>query len=142
MKMPILLAVPMLVVSIGCGSGEDVGDAWIDNVENTGTLSESSLRDTEAAAQRIGARGVPLVYVSRLDEQRGKYVYRLQGEEYQEGEFLGLCRTMRRDNPNILVRIVPSAMLSDDDVGLISARITETGVENLKVLSSNGEERR
>jgi hypothetical protein len=137
------LAVILLVATIGCGGeGGSAGDVWVDRGEGGGPLAESSLRDTEAVAQRVGARGVPLVYISRLDGQRGKYVYRLQGEEYQEREFLGLCRTMRRDTPDLLVRIVPNAMLSDDEVGLISARIHETGIDNLKVLSTTGEERR
>lgn len=95
------------------------------------------------SADPIGAqdKGMPVVYVIPTTN-RGRYVYRLRSEEYQENEFLGLCRSLVRDDPNLVVRIIPDERLSRDEIGLVSARLRDNGVKTVTVLNPSGTERR
>ena len=95
-----------------------------------------------ATPQALAAEdGIPLVQVARVGNVRGTYAYSLQGAEYPEQEFLGLCRSMLRSNPQLKIRLSPSASLSQDEIGLVTARIRETGVENVAVVDMDGRER-
>ncbi len=133
-----LLAAALAVSAFGCGK-PPADDEESGNWGGAGT--EESFRDTDPLAPVLGAKGLPLVYVLRQGGEAGVYSYRVQGAEYSEREFLGLCRSILRDNPSLVVRLVPAAALSNDEVGLVAARIRETGVPSIKVLDSNGRER-
>ena len=130
-----------LVACAGCGGSSAASDDT-ESVPWSGDGSERILGNTaEPTALTPGAKGLPAVYVLHLNGQRGEYSYRIQGEEYLERDFLGLCRTVLRDNPSLTVSIHPAASLSDDETGLVAARIREIGVQTVKILDSNGRER-
>ena len=130
-----------LATCAGCGGSS----AASDDTESATWSGDGSERVLSNAADPTvltpGAKGLPVVYVLHLDGQRGQYSYRIQGEEYLERDFLGLCRTILRDNPALTVSIHPAASLSDDETGLVAARIREIGVQTVKILDSNGRER-
>ena len=136
MKTPLLRILPLLLL-VGCGDGGN----WTDENVTPGIPGNDN-RSTDTLDRQSSARSIPVVYIDRLAGQKGKFTYRIQGEKYEESAFLGLCRTMVRDNPGLHLRIVLGAVLSDDEVGLITARIREAGVPDITVLNSNGEERR
>ena len=81
---------------------------------------------------------LPSVYVERAPEGRWTYTYRMQGEAFLEKDFLGFCRTIARDAPDMVVNIVPHTAMSEDEIGLVSARIRETGLTNVRVARSLG----
>ena len=74
-------------------------------------------------------------------EKRWTYVYHIQGESYREPEFLGLCRTIARDNPAMVVNIVPNTAMSRDEIELVRARIREQGLSTIHVLTTSGAQR-
>ena len=76
---------------------------------------------------------LPSVYVERASEGRWTYTYHMQGEEYREQDFLGLCRTLSQNSPDMVVHLVPHTAMSDDEIGLITARIRESGLTNIRV---------
>ena len=96
-------------------------------------------RFTDAAGTRGG--DLPVVYVDPSQEKRWTYVYHIQGESYREPEFLGLCRTIARDNPAMVVNIVPNTAMSRDEIELVRARIREQGLSTIHVLTTSGAQR-
>ena len=84
---------------------------------------------------------LPTVYVHPSQEKRWSYVYQVHGETYREAEFLGLCRTIARDNPAMPVKIVPDSTLSRDEIDLVRARIRENGLTDIHILTETGTER-
>ena len=96
-------------------------------------------RFTDAAGTRGG--DLPVVYVDPSPEKRWTYVYHIQGESYREPEFLGLCRTIGRDNPAMVVNIVPNTAMSRDEIELVRARIRENGLSTIHVLTTSGAQR-
>ena len=131
----VLAVLPPLLLA-GCGQGPDALDPGQDSPPTAGGGRGSSV----AIDLENDARFLPVVYVSRLDNRRGSYLYTVQGEDYMEREFLGLCRTMFNNNSETVVRLLPAPSLSNDEIGLVSARVRETGVRSIRILDSNGRE--
>ncbi len=98
---------------------------------------QQDLPATPLAADRIEhdlGHNVPVVHVDRVPGRR-EFVYRLQGQQYNEQELLGLCRTLVANDPEALVALAPSAALTADEVGLIEARLREAGVRRIRRLT-------
>ncbi len=112
----------------GCGGGGgDLGSEF-------GQLREERSQGSELAVLAdADLRNVPLVFLDRL---RGGSAlqYRIQGQEYQERELLGLCRTMADNDAKAAVCLVPSGALTADEVSLVEAKLRETGIWQVRVL--------
>ena len=129
-------ALPLLAGCVaalaGCGGGGgDLGSDF-------GLLKEERSQGSELAVLAdADMRNVPIVFV---DRKRGsaEMQYRIQGQEYQEGELLGLCRTLAENDANAAVCLVPSGALTDDEVGLVEAKLRETGVLQVRILGASG----
>lgn len=124
----------LLSLLTACGN-----DHWVDN-SSTGLPGVQSWSDSDLGTNARDRR-LPPVYVSRTEGPRGTYSYRIRGEEYLEREFLGLCRTLLRDDPTLTVRIVPEDRMTKDEIGLVSARIRDVGVHTVSILDTTGKER-
>jgi len=127
------LVAAMLLLAAGCGGGG--GDLPSDNGAG---LGGSGLLDHERAVYAgESGRNVPVIFVDR-QKAAHKYSYRMEGQEYQEREILGLCRTLADSEPDAVVCIVPSGALTRDEVGLIEAKLREAGIRTVRNLGSQG----
>ena len=121
-------------LSAGCDSGGAFPDAAGSAPARPGSVGSRG-RHLDFSA-RGGA--LPSVFVEKAPEKRWTYTYHIQGEAFREADFLGLCRSIARDAPDMVVSIVPATAMSEDEIGLVRARIRENGLSNVRVLSSYG----
>lgn len=112
---------------VGCGGG-DLRDA-----ESTVTAAGGFSVDSAALADEFG-RNVPLVFVDR--KKVGGYEYHLQDQLYEEQELLALFRSIIVNDPDVEVGIVPSGVLTKDEIGLLEAKLREAGVQRIRVADS------
>lgn len=142
--MPSLLPFPALramgilatAFAVGCGGSGPSADTGSSAAPTS--LAPAS-RFTDLGATRGG--DMPTVYVDPSPEKRWTYVYHIQGEPFREAEFLGLCRTIARDKPQMLVNIVPNTAMTRDEIALVRARIRENGLGNIRILTTSGTQR-
>lgn len=125
----LLAASAVLMATSGCGGG---GDLRVDSASGVPTASEAA--NTAAMVQDLGTN-VPLIFVDR--QKGGGYTYRLQDQQYDERELLGLLRAIVSSDSDMEVCIVPSGVLTRDEIGLVEAKLRETGVRRVRLASMN-----
>ena len=118
-----------LVVVFGRGGGVSEGAP---PPRPTSLVSGRALDFTRDGGQ------LPPVFVERALEGGWAYRYRIQGEFFREQDFLGLCRAIARNTPDMAVHLVPHTAMSEDEIGLVSSRIRENGLVNVHVARSLG----
>ncbi len=117
-------------VAIAAGCGRDGG--WDTPLEIPG--QPGSRREVLGGDRNV----LPLVFVEKSNVRKWSYEYRLDGEPYMENEFLGLLRTIAKENSSQPVRIQPSTAMSHDEIELVMARIRETGMTTIVVVTPSG----
>lgn len=130
------LSLVAVLAAAGCGSGTSYGDpkaALPSGIAGSGRAME---------IVRLNGGSMPPVFVERVKGPGWNYSYHILGEPFREAEFLGLCRTIARQTPDMLVGLVPATSLSEDEIGLVRARIRENGLENIRIVTPTGAPRR
>jgi hypothetical protein len=117
-----------LLVS-GCGGGGELRDANAPDAS-----AGAHVVDTAALSHQFG-RNVPLVFVDR--KKGGGYEYHLQDQPYDERELLALFRSIVENDPDVEVGVVPSGVLTRDEIGLMEAKLREAGVTRIRVADVN-----
>ena len=124
------LAAALLLV-VACATGCDSGGNG--SIDNNKGFSRS---DWDGFVRHGEIAGVPTVYVDRKGGEAKGYVYGLQGQRYEEIEILALMRALLKNTPDLEVHIIPSAVMTSDEIGLAEAKFREAGVRRIVTANS------